>query len=271
MDDGRSYLDKLYDDLIEQFRDKPNIQMFQKALARQLNELHAFFIELNTLRWLKTAEGVQLDGIGDIVVMSRADAVRISTLAGHNIPMDDENYRLYLAWKIHLNTSESTYRDVYNSLKMFWDESPLMYYEDIAHPATIFFKTPPLPPEANAHALFLAPKVKAAGVALHVLATTETELDPVTIRIGGVVFRGVMITRLPQYLLPVDYDQEIHLRSIRQSITQTKLMPYTYTVPASIKNDNIGVQDGKLMLANGDIVDMVMEMGTTVEKFGGSV
>ena len=62
MDD---FLDRLRRDTIEQFRDKPNIDVYQKALARQLSELYAFFTELDTLQWLQNAEGVQLDGIGD--------------------------------------------------------------------------------------------------------------------------------------------------------------------------------------------------------------
>ena len=46
------FIEKLRRDMIEQFKGKPNIEVYQKALARQLEELHAFFYDLDTLRWL---------------------------------------------------------------------------------------------------------------------------------------------------------------------------------------------------------------------------
>ena len=178
MDDARSYLDSLQNDLLEQFRGKPNIEVFQKALACQLTEIYEFFYSLNTLLSLRSAEGTQLDGIGDIVCLSRADALTVSKLADHSVPMDDENYRLYLTWKINLNTTNCDHRDVHRALKMFWDKSPLYYSEDPEYPATMFFSTPALSPEDNAGILFLIPKVKPAGVALNILATTETSGSP---------------------------------------------------------------------------------------------
>jgi len=64
-------------------------------LARQLEDVYDFFYQLHTLRWLQTAEGVQLDGIGDIVVLSRMEALALSNLGGLNIPIDDPTYRLW--------------------------------------------------------------------------------------------------------------------------------------------------------------------------------
>ena len=176
MDNSFDYLDKLYRDLLEQFRGQPNILVFQKALARQLNNLYEFFDQLNTLRHLQTAEGVQLDGIGDIVVMSRQDALVISKLANQIVPMDDETYRLYLAWKIYLNTTNCTYQDVWRALTMFWDKTPLLYEEIIDQPATIIFKTPvqdPSAPPIDLSILALVPTIKAAGVGMIVLSPTD--------------------------------------------------------------------------------------------------
>ena len=161
------FLDKLRRDLLEQFKSKPNIEVYQKALARQLDELYQFFDDLNTLRWLKTAKGKQLDGIGDIVVLSRTDALAISRLADQNVPMDDELYRLYLTWKINLNTSNCTHSDRHRSLKLFWDKTPLIYSEDVAYPATIFITVPEVIVDANTAVFRIASMIKAAGVALH--------------------------------------------------------------------------------------------------------
>ncbi|MDR1558708.1 MAG: DUF2612 domain-containing protein, partial [Clostridiales bacterium] len=208
MDDAPAFLEKLKRDLLEQFKGKPNIEILQKALARQLEEIYKFFNELNTLRWLQTAEGVQLDGIGDIVAMSRVEAMAVSNLIGQFVPMEDAVYRIYLAYKIHLNTNQTTYKDVYRAIKMFWDKSYLYYSEDLDWPATIFFDTPILSPWDDASALLLAPRVKAAGVQLIIRATTETPLEEtVTAYIGGVAWPGNMTTTLPPYLPDASHEQ----------------------------------------------------------------
>jgi len=221
---GLDFLEKLRRDMIEQFKGKPNIEIFQTALARQLDELYEFLMQLNTLRWLREAEGIQLDGIGDIVVMTRTDALVISQLAHQNVLMDDETYRLYLAWKIHLNTNNCTQQDVYNALKMFWQNSPLYYSEDIDHPATIFFSTPTLSPVDNAEILLLAPRIKAAGVALKIIATTETsDMGDIEIRVRGVAPFNVMQTTLPQWRPSDIHEKELGIATLSSSIQETTL------------------------------------------------
>ena len=160
------YIKTLRDDIPEQFKGKPNIEAFHAALARQLSALYAFFAELNTLRRLQNAAGVQLDGIGDIVAMSRMDALALSNLANQNIPMDDETYGSYLKWKIALNTSNCTHKDRHNALKLFWDKTPIYYSEDPLHPATIFLKVPVSISESESAVFRIASMIKAAGVAL---------------------------------------------------------------------------------------------------------
>ena len=218
------YLQKLRDDLLEQFRGKPNIEVFQTALARQLEELYAFFYDLNAFRWLQNAVGVQLDGVGNIAVMTRTDALIVSKLADQVVPMDDDTYRLYLTWKVNLNTTNCTYRDVYRALKMFWPNTPLFYSEDPAYPATMFFTTPMLTPDDDVSVLLLAPRVKAAGVALEIVAQTETpDLGEINLRFGGLMFPGVMQTTLPQYLPDSIHDQEISIVTFHASVQQTTL------------------------------------------------
>lgn len=173
MGKASDYFDKLYADLPEQFRGKPNIAAFQQTLARQLEDLDKCFQQLNALRHIQAAQGVQLDGIGDIVALSRQEALLISKIAGMAAPMDDGTYRRYLVWKIFLNTTDCTYRDVWRALTMFWTETPIYYSEDPAYPATIFLSTPTLPPGADVSILFIAPLIKAAGVTLIISAQTD--------------------------------------------------------------------------------------------------
>ena len=173
MDNYMDWLRKLQDDLIEQFRGQPNIAIFNKAVARQFNELYAFFYQLYVLQWLDQAEGAQLDGIGNIVDLSRTDALIWSNLAGQNVPMDDDLYRMYLWFKIFLNTSEGTYGDIMKTLELFWPHTPIYYSEYVDIPATMFFTLPLDSIQIDTRVLGIVTRVKAAGVALHFVFTAD--------------------------------------------------------------------------------------------------
>ena len=226
MDDMPNYLEKLERDLLEQFRGKPNIEKLHVALARQFTELHRFFVQLNTLRSMKTAFGAQLDGIGDILVLSRMEALIVSKLVNKLVPMDDKTYRTYLTYKLALNTSDCTHKDVHSILKMFWDKSPLYYSEDPAHPATMFFTTPILAPEDNVGELLLAPRIKAAGVAMIIIATTQTPEMGLTIRVGGATHGSIMTTKLAQYSPYTVFESHINVVGVTFSIEETTLKPH---------------------------------------------
>ena len=166
MDKVIDYNEALNDDLPEQYKGKPNIAAFNKAAARQFSELRAFFMQLMTLLSLRECEGRQLDGIGDIVGLSRADALMMAQLASKNVPMDDDLYRLYLIWKMNLNTSDCTHKDVYRAIKMFWEQTPIYYSESIDRPATIKYTVPESTTETEEAIFRIASLVKAAGVSL---------------------------------------------------------------------------------------------------------
>jgi len=99
------------------------------------------------------------------------EAVAISSDAGQIVQMDDETYRLYLAWKIAINTSNCTHADRHRTLKMFWSDTPLIYSEQIEHQATIFITIPALVADLEAAVFKIAAMIKAAGVALHFIFT----------------------------------------------------------------------------------------------------
>ena len=161
----RDYVQQMIDDLPTQYRDKEGIEIFQKAMARQLEEVFEFFYDLHTRRSLHVAEGKQLDGIGDIVVLSRGQALAIAE-GTELAPMYDDMYRMYLLWKIALNTSECTHSNVYSLLKMMWEDTPLFYSEKPEYPATAIY-TIPRPMYDFEEPLFrVSTMVKAAGVTL---------------------------------------------------------------------------------------------------------
>ena len=132
--DNRNYREFVEKDTIEQFRGKPNIQVLHDALARQLQDLHDFFLQLKTGRSLSDAVGAQLDGVGDIVVLSRREAGDLASYAGRGGETDDETYRKFLVYKVLKNTCDCTYPDIIKAFRMFWDK-PLYYSENPEYPS----------------------------------------------------------------------------------------------------------------------------------------
>ncbi len=171
------YLQKTVDDFPWQFKDKPKIMVLIRAIARQLQEVADFMESLNLDRRIDTAEGTQLDRIGDIVVLTRAQA---GLLTGDPITvdvLDDETYRKYLKYKILLNTSDCTYQDLVDGLRMFFEDT-VIYREDIDKPATLIFRVP----SDIAYIMNSMPIIRASGVGLLIEAfDTETDYDLVSV------------------------------------------------------------------------------------------
>jgi len=223
LDNYMDWLRKLQDDLIEQFRGQPNIAIFNKAVARQFNELYAFFYQLYVLQWLDQAEGAQLDGIGNIVDLSRTDALIWANMARLNVPMDDALYRLYLMFKIFLNTSEGTYREVYRTLKMFWPYTPIEYSEQIEHPATMFWTLTGVPGDANFYLLRIAERAKAAGVALRFIATSRRPEVQVPLNIVGQAFLSNSSVKLPRIGREHEFETNLHTAAQAWNFNTTTL------------------------------------------------
>ena len=68
------YVQKLRDDLVEQFKGKPVIDALMEAVGDELNEVRQFYEDLRDKRNILTAVGKQLDGIGDNAVLTRLEA-----------------------------------------------------------------------------------------------------------------------------------------------------------------------------------------------------
>lgn len=165
------YISGLLTDLVEQFKGKPHITALMETVGTQLQDLADFYKSLQTDRSIQAAQDAQLDGIGDIVQLSRAEAGKLASIAFPSEPVNDETYRKYLVYKILANTNTCTYPDLIRSLRMFWDK-PLYYSEDPEHPATMFLRTQllPLDGDAGLAALLRAPLIKAAGVRIELQA-----------------------------------------------------------------------------------------------------
>ncbi len=216
------YVGLLRNDLVEQFKGKPAIDALNEAIGAQLNDLRRFFEDLRNLRSVQTAVGKQLDGVGDIAVLSRAEAGVLACINKSVYVLEDEDYRPFLIYKIWKNTNNCTYYDVIKAFRMFWDK-PLYYREDPNVPATMIFESSVLSPEDNAQKLLTAPFIKAAGVAILVIATTENPEMAHTLPVSGFMGRGYMSTTLPEMDLGEDFVDTVSTIPASHNVTLTAL------------------------------------------------
>lgn len=177
------YKESLKRDLIEQFRDKKNIEILTDVIGEQLNDVLKFFKDVREKTDLDTVEFVpedkenkQLDGIGDIVVLSRMEAGELlgNPTAVEVIP--NKEYHHCLKYKTFKNTCDCTYYDVMKGIDMFWkdDEHRLRYSEDPSRPATIIFDFEAY--KDIAEKVFSLPFIRAGGVGLFMRMHKKDEL-----------------------------------------------------------------------------------------------
>ena len=216
------YVQKLRDDLVEQFKGKPVIDALMEAVGDELNEVRQFYEDLRDKRNIQTAVGKQLDGIGDNAVLTRLEAGALACAKESVYVLDDDAYRTYLIYKIWKNTNNCTYYDIIRAFKMFWDK-PLHYREDPAIPATMIFETDALTPEADVSKLLNAPFIKAAGVAILVVANTEAPEMVADVPVEGILGRGYTTTTLPEIETGEAFIDTVLPVPAAQNITQTKL------------------------------------------------
>lgn len=216
------YVQLLRDDLVEQFKEKPVIDALMEAIGTQLNDVWQFFTDLRDKRGIHTAEGRQLDGVGDIAVLTRLEAGALACIKEPVFVLNDEDYRTFLIYKIWKNTNNCTYYDIIKAFRMFWDK-PLHYSEDPEVPATMIFETDMLTPEDDVAKLLTAPFIKAAGVAIKVIAKTETPEMIVELPVGGIMGRGYMSTVLPEIEVGAPFEDTVRPVPAAQNITQTIL------------------------------------------------
>ena len=99
------YEERILKEFPQQFQGQETIAVLVRALARQLDELHQVFDALTRMRSVDTAQGAQLDGAGDIVVLTRSDAMRLIKGAITYDIIDDEHYRHYTGSALKVGNS----------------------------------------------------------------------------------------------------------------------------------------------------------------------
>ena len=193
----KDYAAALKSDLVEQFKGKPRIEALMDAVGRQLQEVYRFFIELQIGRSLDHASGELLDGIGDLVGLTRKEAGLLSGSAAKMEVMSDADYRVYLIYKILKNTSDCTYRDIVTGLQMFTDLK-LYYTEEQDRPAAMIFNTEELSMDTDVEILFTMPLIRAAGVTLWLYVVKVNENMDYYANMASGLGCPVAITDLPE-------------------------------------------------------------------------
>lgn len=177
------YKRKLKEDLAEQFCGKEKIESLLEVLGEELQQVFHFYEQLRDERGLYNAVGKQLDGVGDIAVMTRREAAQLAGLTSSMDTSDDELYRQYLIYKILKNTCECTYESLISAIRMFWRGEAVKYREDPSIPATIILTIDGFSDTGNLRGLLQVPIIRAAGVG----ALMETETT-----VSGTLYIGVI-------------------------------------------------------------------------------
>lgn len=188
--------DEAWANMLIQFRRSPAIESLVKAIYQPVNALHSAFFDLAAKRWLDTAEGVQLDRIGDIVGLTRTlsnaqivdffgfdtqTAVKGFAQArlrrqyegryGGTETLPDYEYRLLLRWKIAVNNGHGTAAEIVDALNTILG-SQMLRLGDVGNAKIQVVVNGEGAPEYilnNLPSLFMA----AAGVGVEVVRLTE--------------------------------------------------------------------------------------------------
>lgn len=182
---------------------KTNIQKLIAALTTPFYDINDTLLQLQNLRWLSTAQGIQLDELGVILGLARTP----------DQPDDDKvlpdgkivtGYRTSLKFQIFINRSTGTPEEMIFALKFLTSANKVEYWEP--HPAfyQMFsdgrLENFALPPEEIADAIYT---ISPAGV----------QYCPITCSFGvtpSFVFSGDPIVE-PFYVAPNPSDfSEIH-------------------------------------------------------------
>ena len=191
----QDHADIAWGNFLAQFGDSPRLESVVRALYSPLNhkQLKALYDE----RWLDTAVGKQLDGIGEIVGQPRDidDALYVPFFGFEGQPdvmgfgnarfrrqyepavagstrLQDTEYRKILYWKIGLNNGHGTAPEIAASVKAIFDAS-IVRVRDMGNAklGVWFNSTPDTNPALLINAERWVPAL--AGVGVELLANTD--------------------------------------------------------------------------------------------------
>lgn len=182
------YGNRLSNDLLQQFKGKEKIEALLEVIGNQFDQILSFYESLNLNRALSTAQGAQLDRIGEILVLSREDA---SKLFNKTEAIDDDIYRRLLIYKTIMNFGSATYYDIMNCIKIIQGYNGFRYKEELERPATIIFETEESVGSDAVKQTLKTPIPKGAGIGLIIRANNGADFG-----IGIGFTSHVMLTKV---------------------------------------------------------------------------
>lgn len=154
---------KIIFDLLEQFKNGTITNAVCDAIDSQLVEVEAVFNDILNLTNIDKAKGKQLDAIGDILCLTRAEAALLCGGTIYFKVLDDEPYRKYLKYKAISNAGDGTYYTLISAIKQIvGEDTDITYSEDKDYPATIILDISAS--DDNKIYLDAIPPIKPAGV-----------------------------------------------------------------------------------------------------------
>lgn len=227
MDNVTDFYSQMIADLPSQFKGKARIEGFIYAFSRQLNAVSDLYSELNGQRSLMTAVGKQLDGIGNIAVLTRDEATLLALRSSTFTQMTDDIYRLYLLQKIMANITNCTYYDIYNAMLILWGRTPICYSENIDEPATITITIPDSSSIEEVNSLLGLWEIRPAGVQLNIFFTITNETH---------LYLGVALN---------EYTREAHIMGAQGQLDQySTLYAIEIYLDQTAEAHIMGTQDG---------------------------
>lgn len=192
MDLNQDHAEIAWGNWTAQFADSPRLQALVQALLQPANGLQGALRQLYDNRWLDSAYGAQLDGIGQIVGFGRlVDEVLYVKFFGfssqpdttgfnearmrreHESPVAgsttllDEEYRKLLYWKIALNNGHGTSPEIAATMKAIFDASQVIVQDRGNAKLGIWMNTTPRSnPALLVDPLRWIPKLAGVGVEL---------------------------------------------------------------------------------------------------------
>lgn len=119
--------------LLEQYKNKPKLAALLTGFITEIQELEDVLNVLGTQRGIDVAVGAQLDGIGEIVGISRPPG------------MNDSDYLFLIKTKIIQNLNEGTAEEFIAAAQFFTNQTDYFYAE--VYPAAVdYFVYTPIDP-----------------------------------------------------------------------------------------------------------------------------
>lgn len=254
---------KMLADLPSQFKNKKNIDGLIYALSRQLNAVRDTYKQLNDMRSLQTAVGRQLDGIGNIAVLTRDEATVLALKSAVFTHMTDDIYRLYLIQKIMANMTNCTYQDIYNAMIILWGRTPIWYSESIDEPATITMTVPALSSFDDTSTFLGLWEIRPAGVQLHFTATAQEKIIiNADFRPSAFIITHVKTGTKPRWAIILTFEG---------FILDEMLSPVVFTVKHEQTSENLhtGTNPTQIIFLDEDgaVVNMEVAGSTFIQTF----